>query len=134
MKKKYKLGIATASGILIILSSLLGFGLWTMAVEDKYGDLQEVYCKSKSGDLVALRSNNESVKRYGIISKTWTEVRVWDLIQEKEIDLNNWVGYPYEMTYVSIYRPQSEASEILKLKDIRMIEEKIHTGHLKRIE
>ncbi|MDI9309727.1 MAG: hypothetical protein QM535_05895 [Limnohabitans sp.] len=43
-----------------------------MEIEDHYGDLQEIYFESQSGDLII----NTQTKKFGIITKNWKRANV----------------------------------------------------------
>ena len=59
-------------------------GLYLMEIEDRYGDLQQVYFDSKNGDIII----NKQTKKYGIITKNWKRVNI--LTKEKDtIDLED---------------------------------------------
>ena len=76
--------------ILSIIIIFIGFsmfiicGLYLMEIEDRYGDLQQVYFDSKNGDIII----NKQTKKYGIITKNWKRVNI--LTKEKDtIDLED---------------------------------------------
>jgi Na+/H+ antiporter NhaA len=70
MVKRLKIFISSFTGILLIIFTLISFGLWTMEIEDRYGDLQEVYYKSQDGDLILLENKQNGLNKYGLIDKT----------------------------------------------------------------
>lgn len=77
-------------GFIILLSIIFCFiawGLYLMEIEDHYGDLQQVYFDSKSGDLLV---NNKN-KKFGIVSKNWKRAAV--ITKEKDtLDLYDFVN------------------------------------------
>lgn len=53
--------------ILFVLFGWIVFGLYLMEIEDHYGDLQQVYFDSESGDIIV----NKQSQKFGIITKNW---------------------------------------------------------------
>lgn len=73
--------------LVILFVGLLGlfvWGLYSMEIEDHYGDLQEIYFDSENGDLIL----NKETKKFGIITKNW---KIADVVtqQNDTIDLYN---------------------------------------------
>ena len=65
--------ILTVFGLLIIgLGGILMFGMYSMEIEDTYGDNQDIFYNSKQGDIVI----NHDTKELGKITKTWTKFYV----------------------------------------------------------
>lgn len=58
--------------VTFVFFSFIGCGLYLMEIEDHYGDLQEIYFESKSGDLII----NKKTKSLGIISKNWKRANI----------------------------------------------------------
>lgn len=86
--------------IVVLTIVVLGLTFHGMEIEDHYGDLQEFYYKSKSGDLMIL-GNYESM---GIVNKSWTKLRIVNSHNDT-IDLFNWVyGNSYGENSVKLYR------------------------------
>ena len=50
---------------LFIIVGFITWNLYLMEIDDHYGDLQEVYFDSKSGDIIV----NKQTKKFGIITK-----------------------------------------------------------------
>ena len=70
--------------IFIGFSMFIIWGLYLMVIEDRYGDLQQVYFDSKNGDIII----NNQTKKYGIITKNWKRVNI--LTKENDtIDLED---------------------------------------------
>lgn len=69
MIKKLVLIITT---IVVLLIGCIAWGLYLAEIEDHYGDLQEIYFVSKSGDLIV----NNQTQRFGIITKNWKRSNV----------------------------------------------------------
>ena len=70
--------------IFIGFSMFIIWGLYLMVIEDRYGDLQQVYFDSKNGDIII----NTQTKKYGIITKNWKRVNI--LTKENDtIDLED---------------------------------------------
>jgi len=53
--------------VLFILFGITAYSLHLIEIEDHYGDLQDVYFDSKSGDIIV----NKQTQKYGIITKNW---------------------------------------------------------------
>ena len=110
--------------ILIVLSGWIVFGLYLMEIEDHYGDLQEVYFDSKSGDIIV----NKQTQKFGIITKSWKRA---DVITKENDTLDL-----YELIYVNqkenkyeVFRSEKELKinklsfeKIMELKKKKLIE------------
>ncbi|GAA4303132.1 hypothetical protein [Nibribacter koreensis] len=70
-----------------------------MEIEDRYGDLQEIYYKAENGDVII-----DSNKRAGFIYKDSHRI----FVEENECmkDLNNWVGVNNDQVKLKVYRPE----------------------------
>lgn len=99
---KVILGVSIA--VVAIVTFLILNGLQLMAIEDHYGDLQNVYYKSETGDLII-----DSTKRVGFIKKFSDRIYVEENGCMK--DLYNWVNQNQQPVKLSVYRP--EISETL---------------------
>lgn len=75
--------------LLLIICGLVAYGLYAMEIEDHYGDLQEVYFESKSGDIII----NKQTKQFGILTKNWKRA---DVITKENDTLDL-----YELIYVN---------------------------------
>jgi len=121
MIKKILLSIVI---ILVILFGWIVFGLYLMEIEDHYGDLQEVYFDSKSGDIIV----NKQTQKFGIITKSWKRA---DVITKENDTLDL-----YELIYVNqkenkyeVFRSEKELKinklsfeKIMELKKKKLIE------------
>lgn len=100
--------------ILILGVFLLCFIFWNlryMSVEDRYGDLQDLYWKSKDGDIAFNKLNSD----IAIIETDLYTINV--RIGEKLIAIDEWLDPNNQNIYnVAIYRPK-EKIENLKLFD-----------------
>ena len=100
MKKTINKILISITVIIVSIILILGLAFHWMEIEDHYGDLQEFYYKSRSGDLMIL-GNYRSI---GIVDKTCTKLSIINS-QSDTIDLFNWV---YENSYgensVKLYR------------------------------
>ncbi|WP_055445599.1 hypothetical protein [Lacinutrix mariniflava] len=65
MNKGLKYGLLIFGIVIITVVGFIGFGLYSMEIEDHYGDLKELYYDSKSGDIIL----NKSTSEFGIIEK-----------------------------------------------------------------
>jgi hypothetical protein len=104
MKKRMKVILGVSIAVVAIVVFLIVNGLQLMAIEDHYGDLQSVYYKSETGDLII-----DSNKRVGFIKKFSDRIYVEENGCMK--DLYNWVNQNQQPVSLSIYRP--EISETL---------------------
>lgn len=95
MNKTLKI-ILTVFGLLIVgLGGLVIFGLYSIEIEDTYGDNQDIFYNSRQGDIVV---NNES-KELGQIAKTWTKFYV--INKNDTLDINDW----WDDKNIEILRP-----------------------------
>lgn len=107
---KWILGIL-AFFILVFL--FLAYSFRLIAVEDRYGDLQDIYWKSEDGDIVFNKLNSTSA----IIEKDWH--RMYVRINGKLIHVDEFLDPSNKYNFdVEIYRP----NEILNGKNISKIE------------
>ena len=105
---KYRFLIFGIVAVLIV--GFIGFGLYAMEIEDHYGDLQELYYDSKSGDIIV----NETTSEFGIIEKNWKRINI--RTQKKDsTDLYNWVYQDGIETKAAIYRQIIETENINSL-------------------
>lgn len=88
------LGIGAVSIICFI-----GLGLYAMEIEDHYGDLQDLYYNSKSGDIIL----NNSTSEFGIIEKDWKRINI-KTNNKDSTDLYNWIYRNETETKIGIYR------------------------------
>lgn len=83
-------------GLLIIgLGGLITFGMYSMDIEDRYGDNQDIFYNSRQGDVVV----NHDTKELGKIAKTWT--RFYVINRNDTLDTNDW----WDDKDIEIYRP-----------------------------
>lgn len=82
---------------------MLGLGLYTMEIEDHYGDAQELYYKSKTGDIIINRNTSE----FGIVEKSWKRINIRTSTKDSTA-LYNWIYQNGKETTVEIYRPKSQ--------------------------
>ena len=92
---KVILGVSIAVVAIVVFLIVNGFQL--MAIEDHYGELQSVYYKSETGDLII-----DSNKRVGFIKKFSDRIYVEENGCMK--DLYNWVNQ--NPVSLSVYRPE----------------------------
>ena len=72
MNKTIKI-ILTVFGVLILgISGLIMFGMYSIEIEDTYGDNQDIFYNSDQGDIII----NHQTKEVGQIAKTWTKFYV----------------------------------------------------------
>ena len=111
---------------LLAIVGFIGFGLYSMEIEDHYGDLQEFYYKANDGDIIV----NTTKEVYGVIEKDWKRIYV-DQGQERT-DLYNWVYQDGQQSDNLIYRPtlNPSDSQILSYSDLL---DKIDKGQLELV-
>jgi len=107
MKRRVKIIILTTIIALIGVAGFIGFGLYAMEIEDHYGDLQELYFDSKTGDIII----NKTTSEFGIIEKNWKRINI--RTQKKDsTDLYNWIYINGTETKTEIYRPKSGETQL----------------------
>jgi hypothetical protein len=79
--------ILAAVGLLTFGTGLiLAFGMYSMEIEDTYGDNQDIFYNSRQGDMVI----NHDTKELGQITKTWK--RFYVINHNDTLNINNWWG------------------------------------------
>lgn len=110
MRRRIKLIILTTIIAIIGVVAFIGFGLYTMEIEDHYGDIKELYYDSKNGDIII----NKTTSEFGIIEKNWKRINI--RTQKKDsIDLYNWIYQKGIETKAEIYRVKSGKTELNKI-------------------
>lgn len=75
--RKAKLIIGTIAVLFTAFLTFMALGLWSMDIEDLYGDKQEIFWQGNSGDTVKLVDHNSQVLlATGILKKTWHRIKV----------------------------------------------------------
>ncbi|WP_055446226.1 hypothetical protein [Lacinutrix mariniflava] len=110
MNKGLKYGLLIFGIVIITVVGFIGFGLYSMEIEDHYGDLKELYYDSKSGDIIL----NKSTSEFGIIEKNWKRLNI-RTHKKDSTDLYNWVYQNGIETKAEIYRPIIETENINSL-------------------
>lgn len=88
--------ILTISGLLVGgVTAFIAFGLYSLEIEDTYGDNQDIFYNSRQGYLVV----NHSTKEFGEIRKTWTKFYV--IKGADTVDIKEWWGDKQ----IEVYRP-----------------------------
>ena len=108
---------------IVLITSIFFFcfiacNLRMMDVEDRYGDLQELYWKSKDGDIAINKLNSQSA----IIETDWHRIDV--KVGGKLIPIDEWLDPNNKNIYdIAIYRPEVklETSEKFNLKESDLI-------------
>jgi hypothetical protein len=112
---------------IIIALGIFGFivwGLYLIEIEDHYGDLQETYFDSKSGDIIV----NKKTKKFGFIIKTWKRANV--ITNENDtLDLNNLINVNGKEFDYEVFRSDTKLNiqelsfeKIMELKDKNSIQ------------
>ncbi|MBD8082180.1 hypothetical protein [Chryseobacterium caseinilyticum] len=97
-----------------------------MEIEDRYGDLQEMYWKSENGDIVFNKLNSSSA----VIEKDWR--RIYVKINGKLINVDEWLDPNNKYIFdVVIYRPDKSLNGLNT--DKREIERGIKNSGLELI-
>lgn len=113
--------------ILILIIGFLGFAFHGMEIEDQYGDLQDFYFKSKSGDIMIFGE----YEKIGLVDKTWKRIRIVDA-KKDTIDLYTWFyDDKYSNGSNALYRTKEEIT--LEELDKEAIRQKIKQNELKKI-
>jgi hypothetical protein len=99
MNKALKYGLLIFGIVIITVVGFIGFGLYSMEIEDHYGDLKELYYDSENGDLIV----NKTTSEFGIIEKSWKRINI-KTQQKDSTDLYNWVYQNGTETKTEIYR------------------------------
>lgn len=87
---------------LIAVVGIISYGLYLMEIEDHYGDLQEMYFDSKSGDIIVTKKTSE----FGIVEKNWKRINIRS--KEKDsTDLYNWINREGTQLKTEVYRPKN---------------------------
>jgi hypothetical protein len=107
MNKGLKYGLLTFGIVIITVIGFIVFGFYSMEIEDHYGDLQEFYYESKSGDIIV----NKTTSDFGIIEKNWKRINIRTQ-QKDSTDLYNWVYQNGMETKSEIYRAKNGETEL----------------------
>jgi len=93
-KLKIILGIVVVG--IVTVFGVIGFGLYLMDEEDRYGNLVYFNQKVEDGDIIfRCKYSGEfgqttHFNEFGIIEKSWENVYVWDTQNTVKQDLYNW--------------------------------------------
>tara|TARA_R110002051_G_C8538525_1_gene470746 strand:- start:324 stop:716 length:393 start_codon:yes stop_codon:yes gene_type:complete len=107
MNKALKYGLLIFGIVIITVFGFIGFGLYSMEIEDHYGDLKELYYDSENGDLIV----NKTTSEFGIIEKNWKRINIRTQ-QKDSTDLYNWVYQNGTETKSEIYRVKNGETEL----------------------
>tara|TARA_B100000949_G_C14225119_1_gene426343 strand:- start:28 stop:420 length:393 start_codon:yes stop_codon:yes gene_type:complete len=106
MNKEVKYGLLIFGIVIITVIGIIGFGLYSMEIEDHYGNLKGLYYNSKNGDLII----NKTTSEFGIIEKNWKRINIRTQ-QKDSTDLYNWVYQNGTETKSEIYRAKNGETE-----------------------
>ena len=127
MNKGLKYGLLIFGFAIIVLMVFVAFGLYTMEIEDHYGDYQEVYYVFQDGDIIV----NEETSQLGIVGKNWKRLNIWT--KEKDsTDLYFFAIRKSHNSTIKIYQPQTEIKGI-KQMEFESIKELITEKKIKLI-
>jgi hypothetical protein len=107
LNKALKYGLMIFGIAIIAIVGLVGFGLYSMEIEDHYGDHQELYYDSKNGDIIL----NNTTSEFGIVEKNWKRINI-RTEKKDSTDLYNWIYQNGIETKAEIYRPKSGEIEL----------------------
>ena len=94
----------------IFVLTIVTYGLYLMDIEDRYGDLQDLYWESKDGDIIL----NEVNSKIGIIK--FDNHRIFVKKEIRLIAIDEWLDPENKYKFkVAIYRPDDEIKNIEKL-------------------
>jgi hypothetical protein len=127
MNKGLKYGLLTFGIVIITVIGFIVFGFYSMEIEDHYGDLQEFYYESKSGDIIV----NKTTSDFGIIEKNWKRINIRTQ-QKDSTDLYNWVYQNGMETKSEIYRAKNGETELNGITSSEL-EKKIDNSDFKLI-
>ncbi|WP_029269503.1 hypothetical protein [Flavobacterium sp. KJJ] len=110
--------------LIIIIFGFIAFGLYLIEIDDHYGDLQEIYFETKSGDIII----NKQTKEFGVIAKNWKRA---DIITKENdtLDLNEIIYKNQEESKYEVFRSEQKFiigelnyKKILELKRRNVLE------------
>jgi len=107
LSKTLKYGILILGIVVITVIGLIGFGLWSMEIEDHYGDAQSLYYELENGDLIV----NENTSQIGIVEKNWKRINIRTQ-QIDSTDLYNWIYQNGIETKSKVYRPKTNENDL----------------------
>lgn len=84
MNKTTKIILAVVGLLIFGTGVILAFGMYSMEIEDTYGDNQDVFYNSRQGDIVI----NHNTKKLGHITKTWK--RFYVINHNDTLNVNDW--------------------------------------------
>jgi hypothetical protein len=125
MKKRIKVIIGISLITLLAFALLITVSLYTLDIEDHYGDLQNVYYKSESGDVVI-----DENKRVGFIYKISNRI----FIDENDClqDVNSWAYSGQQPVKLEVYRLDFNGT-LIDYPTYQEIQDKIRRKKLKPI-
>ena len=101
-KKKFRRILVFLIVLLISFSIYLYFGLKMLDIEDRYGDLENIYWNSKNDDIALNKKNSECA----LIRKE--KNRVYVIKNQRKLDIDYWLN-PQNADYdVEVYRPKNK--------------------------
>ncbi|MDC7996382.1 hypothetical protein [Altibacter sp. HG106] len=107
MNKGLKYGLLIFGIVIITVVGFIGFGLYSMEIEDHYGDLQKLYYESENGDIIV----NKTTSEFGLIEKNWRRINI--RTQKKDsTDLYNWIYQNGSENKTAIYRVKTGEIEL----------------------
>ena len=114
--------------MIIAVTGFIGFGLYTMEIEDHYGDLQELYYESENGDVII----NKTTSEIGIVEKTWTRINI-RTVDKDSSDLYSFIYRNGVESKAEIYRPINGKIRLNELTYTEL-EKRINYSELKLIK
>lgn len=107
MKYTIRIIFLTILAVMISIAGLIVFGLYSLAIEDHYGELQIVYYKAKDNDIIV----NVETGEFGKLEKDWTSIKVIDG-SKPAMDLYPWALLENDKVNIKIFRPDPKMNSL----------------------
>ncbi|RZJ74674.1 MAG: hypothetical protein EOO47_20805 [Flavobacterium sp.] len=89
--KKTKWIVGVVAILFTTFLTFMALGLWSLDVEDFYGDKQDIFWEGSSGDIIKLIDDKtKKVLAMGTLKKTWHRINVES--NGDETTLRQWIG------------------------------------------
>ena len=122
--KQILIGLAVLTAAVF---SFIIYGLYLMTIEDRYGDLQQIYFDSESGDVIINNLNGQT----GILEFEGRQVFVNTGKDVQHVD--EWLDPLHKYIFnADIYHPEEKSSGFIGM-DKNALEQKIRSGKLRPV-
>lgn len=99
--------------LFLVITGIIVYGLQLMEVEDRYGDLQNLYWNSKDGDIILNKVNS----KIGIVELDKSRIYVKE--NDRLIDLEEWLDPNDKKNFqAAIYRLKNSPGKQTRVRDI----------------